>query len=128
MDKPMLIHASASNPPTLGITWEERMQGSDRGLISAWMAGREMRTSRPEIAQAATLGELPVLPFKGGVEKKIKAGKKIGALEYIAMWQGLRGEDLHVTLGSRPIMRCAKTGMQVYYTDDINALFKSAAT
>lgn len=29
MDKPMLIHASASNPPTLGVSWEERMQGSD---------------------------------------------------------------------------------------------------
>lgn len=86
-----------------------------------------MREHQPEIAEAAARGELPVLPFKGGVEKEIKSGKKIGALAYIAMWQGLRGEDLHVTLGSRPIMRCAKTGVQVYYTDSINALFKSAA-
>lgn len=97
----------------------------DRGLISAWLAGRDMATRDQQIVEAALRGELPVLPFKGGVERAIK-GNKIGALHYIAMWQGLRGEDLRIALDSRPVMRCARTGVQVYFTDDVEELGKAA--
>ncbi len=117
----MLITASASSPPVLGDSWEARQEGVDAGLISAWIAGRDMRERAPALVQSVLRGELPVLPFKGGVEKKIK-GSKVGALQYLAMWQGLRGDDLHVALGSRPIMRCSRTAVQVYFTDDVEEL------
>jgi hypothetical protein len=120
----MHIYASAENPPALGKTWAERQEGPDDGLISAWYAGRDMRARDPGVVAAASRGELPVLPFKGGVEKKIKS-KKIGSLHYIAMWQGLRGEDLNITRGSRPVMRCAKTGVAVNFTDDAEELGKA---
>ncbi len=123
----MLIQASAAKPPQQGESWEERQEGEDCGLISAWLAGRGMRERDPAAAQAALRGELPVLPFKGGVEKPIK-GSKIGSLHYIAMWQGLRGDDLNVTLGSRPVMRCIRTGVQVYFTDDVKELGKATAS
>lgn len=123
----MLIQASAANPPKQGESWEARQEGVDRGLISAWLAGRSMRERETELVLAALRGELPVLPFKGGVEKTIK-GNKIGSLHYIAMWQGLRGEDLNVTLGSTPVMRCTRTRVQVYFTDDVKELGKTAAS
>lgn len=123
----MLIQVSAAKPPQQGESWEERQEGEDRGLISAWLAGRAMRERDPAAAQAALRGELPVLPFKGGVEKPIK-GSKTGSLHYIAMWQGLRGDDLHVTIGSRPVMRCIRTGVQVYFTDDVKELGKATAS
>lgn len=122
----MLITASRLSPPVLGDSWEARQEGEDEGLISAWLAGLDMRERDCNLSQAALRGELPVLPFKGGVEKKIKGGK-IGALKYIAMWQGLRGEDLCVTIGSRPVMKCAKTGVQVSFTDDVEELGKAIA-
>lgn len=122
----MLITASSINPPVLGDSWEERQEGLDKGLISAWIAGRDMRERDSSLSQSALRGELPTLPFKGGVEKKMK-GSKIGALQYLAMWQGLRGDDLHITLGSRPIMRCTRTGVQVYFTDDVGELGKVGA-
>lgn len=122
----MLIQASAVNPPRQSESWEERQEGEDKGLISAWFAGRSMREREPDVVRAAIRGELPVLPFKGGVEKAIK-GRKIGSLHYIAMWQGLRGDDLNVVLASRPVMRCIRTGVLVNFTDDVNELGKATA-
>lgn len=121
----MLITAQVSNPPTLGPTWEERQEGIDRGLISAWQAGLSQRTAWPEAAEAASRGELPVLPFKGGVEKELKTKKKFGALHYVAMWQGLRGDDLEVLLGEQVKMKCSKTKVLVTFTDDQEVLLQA---
>lgn len=119
----MLITSSIKNLPKLGASWAERQEGKDMGLISAWLSGVEKQKSWLGISSAAKRGELPVLPFKGGVEKPVKV-VKTGSLHYIAMWQGLRGDDLNVSIGSKPSMTCSKTGVKVIYTDDINLLGK----
>ena len=58
--------------------------------------------------------------WKGGVEKKIKIGKKYGTLNYLAQRQGLRGEDLNINLFEESELICFKTGMKVIYTGDVN--------
>ncbi len=78
-----------------------------------------MRQREPELAQRAENGELPVLVWKGGVEKKIKKREKYGTLNYLAQWQGLRGEDLNIDLSEELELICSKTGMKVIYTGDV---------
>lgn len=129
----MLIVASASNPPVLGDSWEERQEGPDGGLISAWLAGRAQREWWPDIVAAVMRNELPVLPFKGGIpekdddeekKEKKKPGKKLGALHYIAMLQGLLGEDLNIDTSKDIVRVCSKTGVQVVFTGDTARLLR----
>ena len=87
-------------------------------MINCWEIGRERREKEPELAERAENGELPVLGWKGGVEKKTKIGQKYGTLYYLAEWQGLRGEDLDIDLSQEPELTCSKTGMKVIYTGD----------
>ncbi len=101
------------------ISWEERWRGEDEGLISCWELGRELRVKEPELAKRAEIGELPILGFKGGVDKKIKKSQKYGTLNYLAEWQGLRGENLEIDLSTEPVLTCSKTGMKVIYTGDV---------
>lgn len=114
------IYRSYVQPKREGLSWQELWQGDDKGLILCWEIGREMRQREPELAQRAENGELPVLVWKGGVEKKIKIGKKYGALNYLAQWQGLRGEDLNIDLSEESELICSKTRMKVIYTGDVN--------
>jgi hypothetical protein len=72
----------------------------------------------PELAEKARNGELPVLGWKGGVEKKTQKNEKYGCLNYLAEWQGLRGEDLDIDLTEEREIVCSKTGMKVIYTGD----------
>lgn len=58
--------------------------------------------------------------------KKIKSKNKIGALHYLAAWQGLRGEDLHLDTDAEISVTCSKTGVPVTFTLDITKLFKAA--
>lgn len=103
------------------------MEGPDKGLINAWLAGIEKRRELPDLAARARNGELPILPYRGGVEKAIKTRNKIGALHYVAMWQGLRGDDLRVDMNDEPTLVCQRTGVPVTYTMDINKLFGATA-
>ena len=98
---------------------QELWDGDDRGLILCWELGREKRQREPELARRAENGELPVSAWKGGVEKKTKIGKKYGTLNYLAQWQGLRGEDLNIDLSEETELICSKTGMKVIYTGDV---------
>ena len=50
-----------------GLTWEERWEGVDQGLIVSWERGQDMQRESPELAVRALAGELVVLPWKGGV-------------------------------------------------------------
>ena len=59
-----------------------------------------------------------MLGWKGGVERKIIKSEKYGALNYLAKWQGLRGEDLNIDLTEEIELVCSKTGMRVIYTAD----------
>jgi hypothetical protein len=61
---------------------------------------------------------LVILPWKGGVERSLKTKQKYGTMRYLAMWQGLRGENLEVDLVGDLERTCTATGMTVIYTND----------
>lgn len=120
----MIAQRSAADLPDLtGASWETLWAGPDLGLICCWLRGLEKAKQEPELADAARRGELPVLAWKGGGEA-IKAGKRLGALHYLATWQGLRGDDLHIDTEAGAQLTCARTGMVVTFTSDIAALAK----
>lgn len=81
-----------------GLSTSELWDGPDRGLIGCWERGREKRDKEPELAACAEKGELTTLPWKRG------------SLQYLAMWQGLRGEDLRVSFVEEVTIVCTKTG------------------
>ena len=72
----------------------------------------------PSLATQARDGQLMVLPWKGGVEKVIKKKQKYGSLSYLAMWQGLRGDDLSIDIEAEPALVCTVTKMTVVFTND----------
>ncbi len=113
------IYRSYHEPKREGLSWDERWKGRDKGLITCWEVGRELSKKKPELAERTRNGELPILGWKGGVEKKIKKKVKYGTLYYLAQWQGLRGEDLDIDLSKEIELICSKTGMKVIYTDEV---------
>lgn len=102
------------------MSWSETWKGTDHGLIRSWERGREMRKERPELAEAALRGELPPLPWKGGIEGSPKFKSKYGVMKYLALWQGLRNEDLDVPLNEdeEESLTCSRTGVTVRFTRD----------
>lgn len=112
------IYRSYQEPKREGFSWNECWQGPDIGLITCWEVGRELGQKEPELVKRARNGELPVLGWKGGVEKKIKKKEKYGTLYYLAQLQGLRGEDLNIDLSEERELICSKTGIRVIYTSD----------
>lgn len=113
------IYRSINEPSRDGLSCVERWEGDDRGLITCWEVGREKREKEPDLAKRAERGELPVLGWKGGVEEKTQKGLKYGTLNYLAQWQGLRGEDLNIDISQEHEIICSKTGMRVIFTWDI---------
>jgi hypothetical protein len=68
------------------------------------------------LASQAERGELPLLAWKGGVEKKRQDDKPLnGTLEYLATWQGLRGEDLNIDRNGTVTLICTRTGQAVTF-------------
>jgi hypothetical protein len=112
------ICRSYNEPKREGLSWDELWRGPDKGLITCWELGRDMREKDPELAERARNGELPVLGWKGGVDKKIIKKEKYGTYNYLALWQGLRGDDLNIDLSEDRVVICSRTGMKVVYTDD----------
>ena len=115
----MRIHRSITEPIREGGTWDERWNAEDNGLIACWERGREKRQEDPSLAAQAAAGQLVVLPWKGGVEKAIKKKQKFGTLFYLAMWQGLRGDDLNINPTQETALNCSTTGMTVVFTSDM---------
>jgi hypothetical protein len=115
----MKISRSISEPIRESEKWEERWNEEDQGLIACWERGREKSREDPALAAKAREGHLVVLPWKGGVEKAIKKTQKFGTLYYLAMWQGLCGEDLDVDLTEEVVLTCTATGMAVVFTNDV---------
>lgn len=74
------IYRSYKKPKREGLSWDERWIDDDKGLITCWEIGREKREKEPELAARAENGELPVLGWKGGVEKNTIKGEKYGTL------------------------------------------------
>jgi hypothetical protein len=115
----MRIHRSITEPIRDGAKWDERWNAEDDGLIACWERGREKQLEDPALAAQAAVGQLVVLPWKGGVEKAIKKKQKFGTLFYLAMWQGLRGEDLNIDSTEEIKLSCTATGMAVVFTGDV---------
>ncbi len=59
-----------------------------------------------------------MLGWKGGVDRTLKKQEKFGALNYLAQWQGLRGEDLSIDTSQEYTLTCSRTGMVVIFTPD----------
>lgn len=116
------INRSFSEPERKNLTWEETWNQEDKGLIKSYEIGRILAIREPQLAEKAKRGELPVLGYKGGVETTLKKKEKIGALNYIAQWQALRGEDLNLDLDQEIVVTCTKTDMRVTFTMDLEKL------
>jgi hypothetical protein len=112
----MRIERSLGDPSTASDSWEQRWNSPDLGLIASWEAGLRISKDDPFLADRARQGHLVVLPWKGGVVKLLKKARKYGSLKYLAMWQGLRGEPLDVSLVNEVTLTCARTSMKVTYT------------
>jgi len=114
----MKITRSIAEAIRQNLSWHEQWEGDDKGIIACWERGRQ-KASEDAVLVASTLqGQLVVLPWKGGVEKAIKKKEKYGTYNYLAMWQGIRGEDLDVDPSVEVSKICTVTGMRVVYTAD----------
>ncbi|CAH0265290.1 hypothetical protein E3Z27_19145 [Pseudomonas mediterranea] len=112
------VKRTIDTPPRTGLTREDLWEGQDKGLIKCWEIGRDRATKFPELAQRCLAGELPVLGWKGGVNRSLKKNEKFGCLKYLAQWQGLRGEDLDIDLSQERTLTCTSTKMIVTFTPD----------
>ena len=115
----MKIQRSVSTPIRVAASWEERWNGADQGLIACWERGRDKKEEDPSLAIKALNGQLVLLPWKGGVEKALKKKQKYGSLNYLAMWQGLRGEDLNIDTEDEFALICSVSDMTVIFTNDL---------
>ena len=113
-----VVFRSISEPLREGLSWDETWKGPDKGLIHCWELGRRRAVKEPELAEQAKRNELPVLGWKGGVEKKLKKPEKFGCLNYLAEWQGLRGEDLSIDTTQEVTVVCSRFGMSITFTGD----------
>lgn len=112
------IFRSRHEPIREGLSWDDKWRSQDKGLIKCWEVGRDNAKQKSDLVKSAKNGELPILPWKGGVDKAIKKKEKYGTLNYLAMWQGLRGDDLDITIGEEDKITCSRTGVTVIYTAD----------
>ena len=123
----MVVHHAVGQPYVLADTWEKLWEGPDRGLLCAWARGLEKAGMDFALRDCALRDELPPLAWKGGCDKPLKAGRKSGALHYLATWQGLRGEDLHIDTDAEYQKTCSRTGVIVTFTGDDQVLFAAGA-
>lgn len=118
----MIVSRSISEPIINPSDWDKRWGSREAGLITSWNRGREMAIEYPVLANNARDGQLISLPWKGGVEQKIQKNIKYGSMFYLAMWQGLRGEDLYIDLDNEIPITCSNYGVTIIFTNDKNKL------
>ena len=115
------LRRSIKEPERTGLSYAETWQGQDKALICCWEVGRQLRHKDPEIAACAAEGELVTLPWKGGTGNfnELPVGKKppvrYGTVRYLAMWQGLRGEDLNIDIAAQVTITCTRTKRPVIF-------------
>lgn len=112
------IFRSKDEPIREGLSWNELWRGQDNGLIWCWERGRQYRTESPDRSARAVNGELVLDGWRGGVEKKLKdpKKKKNGTLQYLATWQGMRGEDLVIDLDEEVTIVCTRFKQAVTFS------------
>jgi hypothetical protein len=120
------LRRSIAEPIRPETDWAATWQGADKGLVYCWERGRMIRVdgvrvlgdadAAASLAAAAERGELPTLPWKGGTSPEMTpTTKKTGTLQYLAMWQGLRNEDLDIDIDGEATIECAATGARVVF-------------
>lgn len=114
----MKLNRDINLPCRKNLTWNETWGQDDSGLIYCWERGREKASEDETLATAAKAGVLVILPWKGGLKQSLKI-KKYGSMNYLAMWQGLRGEDLSLDTEIEVVLKCVKFNTEVIYTNDI---------
>lgn len=114
----MKVHRLITDPIRQNLTWDDKWKGADRGLIACWERGRVKSLEAPTLVQQVCNGQLVILPWKGGFNKAIKKKQKYGSFNYLAMWQGLRGDDLNIDTEYEPALTCSVTGMTTVFTND----------
>ena len=112
------VYRKIAEPIRKGLSQDDAWNKPDKGLIKCWEVGRTLAETDPELAERARKNELPVLGWKGGVAEAIKKKHKFGTLNYLAKWQGLRGDNLDVDLASEREHVCSRTGLRVTFTRD----------
>lgn len=115
----MEITRAISALPSGNQTWAARWEGKDGVLTVCWDRRREKAGEVPELAALASAGVLVALSWKGGIGRATKFGHKFGSFYYLAMWQGLRGDPLDVSLDEEVTIACTKTGMTVTCTPHV---------
>ena len=110
------------------MTYDERWNGDDGGLIVCWENGRKYRQKKPELASKTMNGELPSLVWKGGISDNINLSRdtknsgdlnaKYGTLYYLAKLQGLSGKDLDIIPFREIPLMCTRTGWLIIFTGD----------
>ena len=123
-----VIQRSHAEPARSRLSWHDTWQGPDSGLIKNWEGGRKFAIHNPDLASRTRAGELPPLNWKGGSDRTLVKREKFGSLRYLAQWQGLRGEDLSISLDSEVTIQCAKTQMIVTFTPDIRKILNESET
>lgn len=110
------VQRSFSEPDRIDLDWDQKWKGEDNGLITCWEVGRQMRQSKPDLARQTEMGELPILGWKGGVDPEAKMQKKkTGSLYYLALWQGLSGQNLNIDIEAGAVLTCTRTNVMVTY-------------
>jgi hypothetical protein len=113
------LFRSVDEPIRKGLSFAERWRGSDEGLFLCWEVGRQKRITQPKLAEKAAKGELIPLGWKGGVREKLKVDIKLGTLNYLATWQGIKGENLDIDVEKDHLIVCTKTGQSVLFTSRV---------
>jgi hypothetical protein len=123
----MKIHRSITEPIRLNASWEDCWGDVTLGLITSWERGRMKSEEMPELASRALKNELVMLPWKGGfnlpkpnakTKKKVSTAIKYGVFDYLAMWQGLRGEDLNIDTRKELSITCPREKREVIFTNN----------
>lgn len=120
----MKIHRSITNPVRVVHSWDERWGDIELGLITSWERGRTKAKEVPDLAIRAVKNELVMLPWKGGFDlpkaganpKKPILATKYGVFNYLAMWQGLRNEDLCIDTDRELSFTCPREKRTVIFT------------
>jgi len=122
----MRVQRAKTAPPRINPDWAARWGTPEAGLVTSWERGRELAAEDAGLAAAARRGELVPMSWKGGVAPPVRGGRaprrKYGSFHYLAMWQGLRGDDLDIDTDARRQCTCSRQGTVVVFTDDVGLL------
>jgi hypothetical protein len=118
----MRVHYSIDEQPPEPEGFADRWSSVPQALTVCWLRGIRLAMEKPELAQLARAGELPVLWWKGGVDKPLKVQRKFGSLHYLATLQGLRGTDLDIETDADIPLTCSRYAVTVTFTGDLKQL------